>query len=64
MEAPPLNKQKKAHSVEGNAAASGWASLSPELIGTLSKFLDLPMPPPSADKKDEESETVQSAATI
>ena len=46
MEAPPPKKQKKAPSVAGDVAAavpaSGWASLTTELIGTLSKFLDLP----------------------
>lgn len=43
MEAPPPKKQKKAPSVAGDVAAavpaSGWASLTTELIGTLSKFL-------------------------
>ena len=46
MDAPPPKRQKK--------APSGWASLTPELIGALCKFLDLPTPPPSADEKDDE----------
>ena len=65
---PTRKKRKKVHSVPPDAwpakskapepavvpASAGWASLTPELIATLGKFLDLPMPrpPPPAAKQD------------
>ena len=59
MEAPAHKKQKKAHlpvadggNATQKASASGWASLTPELVGTLSKYLDLPMPPSASKKRN------------
>ena len=64
---PTRKKRKKTHSVPHDAwpakskapepavipASAGWTSLTPELLGTITTFLDLPMPPPPpATKQD------------
>jgi len=67
MEPPGSKKQKMSQSADVAASKvpepSGWASLNPELIGMLSRYLDLPKQMPPSAVGDGGASAMVSAAT-